>query len=154
MGKRVADNETIDPVRSRLAASAAAASSLRTNAIQLESHELIEGQGDRNSTPRRPPAKSAARDRLTVNRKVMFTEDEAERNADTATLVTRAFGSKATYSQITRAMWSVLAGAEDAIKTAGKRPRHLSVPSKGDHIAMAEYEDALAEFLIAALRRS
>lgn len=154
MPKRVPDSQNVDPVRSRLAASAAAAPRpvIAINTAE-ESREEEQGRAALQAPPSRP-AKSVSRDRLTVNRKVMFTQDEAERNADTATLISAAFGSQTNYSQITRAVWSILAGAEEAIKAGGKRTRRLTVPSKGDHIAMAEYEEALADFLATALRRS
>lgn len=153
MPKRVPDNQSVDPVRSRLAASAAAVSSARP-VVTIAQPDPEEEQGRDAEPSARRAAKTISRDRLTVNRKVMFTPDEADRNAETADMISSAFGSQATYSQITRAVWSILSGAEDAIKAGGKRARRLSVPSKGDHIAMAEYEEALAEFLATALRRS
>jgi hypothetical protein len=158
MPKRVPDSQTVDPVRSRLAASAAsAASTPLPRPVSLVETRLETTREEERREPEpesRPRAQRPVASHLTVNRKVMFTEDEAQRNADTVALISSAFGSQATYSQITRAMWSILAGAEDAIKAGGKRTRRLSVPSKGDHIAMAEYEEALAQFLGVALRRS
>ncbi|MGP1308782.1 MAG: hypothetical protein ACTS27_01120 [Phycisphaerales bacterium] len=50
-------------------------------------------------------------------------------------------------------MWSMLAGAEDATRAESKRAPNLRVPSKGDHIGMAEYEEAVADFLAMALKR-
>jgi hypothetical protein len=91
---------------------------------------------------------------LTTNRKVLVTAQEAEQIEQTAGLISAAFGSKVTYSQISRAVWSILAGAEDAIKASAKRAPNLSAPSKGDHLGMAEYERELADFLITALKRS
>jgi hypothetical protein len=84
----------------------------------------------------------------------MFTEDEAERNALTTSIVTAAFGSRVSYSQVTRAMWSILAGAENAVRANARRAPRVSVPSTGDHLAMVEYEEAIAEFLLTALKRS
>jgi hypothetical protein len=156
MPKRVPDSQTVDPVRSRLAASAAS----ETVAPSPRPVSLVETrtpEASREEARREPPEPESRprKEKLTVNRKVMFAEDEAQRNADTTAMISSAFGSQATYSQITRAMWSILAGAEDAIKAGrSKRTRRLSVPSKGDHIAMAEYEEALAQFLSAAIRRS
>lgn len=155
MGKRVAEGDVVDPVRSRLAASAAAAARPSVQSVPtLVPSPEEQGREEPRRTPSRGKAKAAvARDRLTVNRKVMFTEDEAERNSEVTELIAAAFGNPATYSQITRAMWSILGEVEDAIKANGKRTRRLAVPSKGDHVGMAEYEASLAEFLSAALRR-
>lgn len=163
MPKRAEPDETIDPVRSRLAAAAAApiAPQRVTTARQpgpVEKHPVQGEQGGRegNGRPDAPPRSlSAGRPRvLTVNRKVMVTPDEAQRIEETTALISSAFGSKVTYSQVSRALWSLLAGAEDAIRAGSRRAPRLSVPSKGNHIAMAEYEEALADFLITAMKRS
>ena len=94
------------------------------------------------------------RNYLTVNRKVMITEDEAERFAEATLSISSAFGSQVTYSQITRALWAVACGAQDATRTPTRRIPHIPVPSRGDHVAMAEYEQALADFLEVAIKRS
>ena len=60
----------------------------------------------------------------------MFTQDEADRNEETTEMVAKAFGNLATYSQLTRAMLSVLTRAEEVLKTIGKRARHLSRPPR------------------------
>jgi hypothetical protein len=91
---------------------------------------------------------------MTVNRKIMVSEPEADRMEETMDAISAAFGSKVNYSQVTRAVWSVLAGAEDAIRAEAKRAPNLRVPSKGNQIAMAEYEDAITDFLAMALKRS
>ncbi len=115
--------------------------------------------GGRRPSPREPrrdvrgPARSASRT-MTVNRKIMVSEPEADRMEETMDAISAAFGSKVNYSQVTRAVWSVLAGAEDAIRAEAKRAPNLRVPSKGNQIAMAEYEDAITDFLAMALKRS
>lgn len=52
--------------------------------------------------------------------------------------------------------WTAVANSEEAIAAGGRghNREKLTVPSKGDHLAMVEYEHALAEFLAAALKRS
>jgi len=50
---------------------------------------------------------------------------------ETIAAISAAFGSKVNYSQVTRAMWSILAGAEDAIWAESKRAPNLRMPSKG-----------------------
>lgn len=83
----------------------------------------------------------------------MVTPEEAERIEAACDVISSSFGSKVTYSQVSRAMWSILAGAEEAIKAGARRAPRLSVPSKGDHLGMAEYEQAIADFLATVLRR-
>lgn len=91
---------------------------------------------------------------MTVNRKIMVTEQEAQLIEAMTGVISDAFGSKVTYSQISRALWAIVAGAEDSIRAGSRRAPNLAVPSKGNHIAMAEYEEALADFLTVALKRS
>ncbi len=153
MPKRAPETDEIDPVRSRLAGEVAAPVPSRP-ALAEPTERAGQGKPESRPAKTREPARSAARDRLTVNRKVMFTEDEAERNALTTSIVTAAFGSRVSYSQVTRAMWSILAGAENAVRANARRAPRVSVPSTGDHLAMVEYEEAIAEFLLTALKRS
>ncbi len=176
MPKRAASDDTIDPVRSRLAAMAAAPQNNKPASpaaqqqaengeaetktdVDRESHQTrAVGEGRRPSIrePRRsgrPQSRSTTRV-MSVNRKMMISEDEADRMDETMGTISAAFGSKVNYSQVTRALWSVLAGAEDAIRAESKRAPNLRVPSKGDHVGMAEYEDAIADFLAMALKRS
>ena len=69
-------------------------------------------------------------------------------------LISSTFGSQVTYSQITRALWALACGAQDAIRARTRRIPNIPVPSKGDHAAIAEYEQALADFLEVAIKRS
>lgn len=147
MAKRAHINDTVDPTRAKLAALASAP------AAPLLAPEHTEG-AEELSLEERPVAKRMKeRNYLTVNRKVMVSEDEATRFANTTSLISAAFGSLVTYSQVTRALWALTCGAEDAIRTMTRRVPKLSVPSKGDHAAMAEYEQALADFLEVAIKR-
>ena len=141
MPKKASSDESIDPVRSRLAAAVSTAPA-RKPPVQVRPSVS-------QSEKQQPPA-----DRLTVHRKVMMSPTEAERNDELSVLVSSAFGSKVTPSQITRALWSILSGAEDAVKAGAKRAVRVPVPSKGDHEGMALYEEAVAEFLETALKRS
>ena len=68
--------------------------------------------------------------------------------------ISAAFGSQVTYSQITRALWALACGAQDTIRARRRRIPSITVPSRGDHAAMAEYEQALADFLEVAIKRS
>lgn len=182
MPKRAATDDTIDPVRSRLAAIAAAPQTRPTppketpgdppaieNGVRRDTQasavpDAIETVGGRSASlsrdtrkrdrDRRPHASASKPRIMTVNRKIMVTPEEASRIEETTAAISSAFGSKVSYSQVSRAVWSILAGAEEAIHAESKRAPYLRVPSKGDHIAMAEYEDALADFLAGALKRS
>ena len=155
MPKRAPIDDTIDPVRSRLAAQASTAIApnppvkprLSVGAVQPKSQDEEEGG-------QTPPKKRNGPVQYTVNRKAMFTQEEADRNEEIQNTISRAFGSKVGYSHVTRAFWAILAGAEETMM--GNRVRRsvrLSPPQKGNYIAMAEYEDALADFLREVLKR-
>jgi len=174
MPKRAASDDTIDPVRSRLAAMAAApqtssppppaeeppAENGEAETVAEEPQPTARAVGGgRRPSPREPRESSRTHTRptsriMSVNRKMMVSEAEADRMDETMAAISAAFGSKVNYSQVTRAVWSVLAGAEDAIRAESKRAPNLRVPSKGDHVGMAEYEDAIADFLAMALKRA
>jgi hypothetical protein len=174
MPKRASTDDTIDPVRSRLAAAASVpVAPMRPAPVQppVQSVALPEpkeartearreevGQGGPNlqSRPRAnpEPARPLRGTSLTINRKILVTPEEADRIEETTDAISAAFGSKVTYSQVSRAMWSILAGAEEAVRAGARRAPRLQVPSKGDHLGMAEYEQALADFLATALKRS
>jgi hypothetical protein len=91
---------------------------------------------------------------MTVNRKFMVTPQEAEQMEETLRTISGAFGSKVTYSQVSRAFWSILAGREDSLKLIGRRSTKRTPPSTGDALGMAEYEEAVAQFLELVLKRS
>jgi len=160
MPKRAHIDDTVDPTRAKLAEPASAPSRRQSEpepAVEQPGAPVeAKGEGEQGSAPASAPAKPQSRGRnyLTVNRKVMISQDEAERFAEATRLISSSFGSRVTYSQVSRALWALTCGAEDAIREAARRAPNLTVPSKGDHAAMAEYEQALAEFLEVAIKRS
>lgn len=170
MPKRAQPDDTIDPVRSRLAAAASAPVAVqerpdppapapkqaepRRSEKSDDAEQWGGGEAKPLSRPRSRPKPSARPGALTINRKIMVTSQEAARIEETTGIITGAFGSKVTYSQVSRALWSILAGSEDEIRAGARRAPKLQVPSKGDHIGMAEYEEALADFILTALKRS
>ena len=158
MARRAHSDDVVDPTRARLAALASAPpepqSELPTSPPSDKpggASRPGKGQGGAGSVAR---PQRRGRNYLTVNRKVMITEDEAECFAEATLSISSAFGSQVTYSQITRALWAVACGAQDATRTPTRRIPHIPVPSRGDHAAMAEYEQALADFLEVAIKRS
>jgi len=158
MPKRAHIDDTVDPTRAKLA-ELASAPSIRPSALEpaAESPAPEDAKSEAEQGSASAPAakpKSRGRNYLTVNRKVMISQDEADRFAEATHLISSSFGSRVTYSQVSRALWALTCGAEDAIREAARRAPNLTVPSKGDHAAMAEYEQALAKFLEVAIKRS
>ncbi len=169
MPKRASTVDTVDPVRSRLAAAVASPAPKQQKPIDPEPSDPEVGdespprsvvEAPKSSPPvsrpvlprqerRRPEPRS-----LTVPRKFMLTPEEAERMDQTIYAISQAFGSRVTYSQVSRALWAILAGAEDALAGNPRRGQPLRVPSRGDPLAMAEYEEAIVDYLQLALKRS
>ena len=167
MPKKAPTTDSIDPVRSRLAGAVAAPVPKREaepakpepavvqkrppvapktqNGHAVQISESIE-------VPRRKPVSKPKA--MTVNRKFLVTPQEAEQMEETLRVISSAFGSKVTYSQVSRAMWTILAGVDEGLRAAGRRAPQRSVPSTGDALGMAEYEEAVADFLGKALKRS
>lgn len=195
MPKRAPSDDTVDPVRSRLAASVAtpapapkpapepaevrvvdpvpivpeavggggevAAADPQTAEPQARRAPSGAPRRDRPSPSRRPapsraPAISPQRPpegAMRVNKKFLVSEAESERMEATLDVISQAFGSRVSYSQASRAVWSVLAIAEEAMAGYPRRGEPLRRPSKGDAIGMAEYEEALCDYLRTALKR-
>jgi len=107
MPRRAHIDDVVDPTRARLAALASAPPQSQSELPTPRPSDKPdgaagrrEGQGGAGSVAR---PQRRGRNYLTVNRKVMIAEDEAERFADATVSISAAFGSQVTYSQITRA---------------------------------------------------
>lgn len=146
MPKRADTEERIDPVRARLVEAAAAPVS-RQPPAKTSKQSTVKAE-------RKAASKSSRGKTLTVNRKIMVSTDEAESMAEITQVVSEALGAKVSYSQISRALWSIVAGAEETIRETPYRGPKLSAPAKADQIAMAEFEDRIAEFLTHSMVRS
>lgn len=57
-------------------------------------------------------------------------------------------------SEVTRALWTLAVRSDDGLEDLVGRAPTLDRPSYGNRLAMAEYEDAIAEFLLAALKNT
>ena len=162
MPKKAQPEDTVDPVRSRLAGAAAAPvvreepretlkAPRRAREQDTAPSEVVEEQPAtrrRTAVPRRP-------DRLEVPKKFLVTPGEAERITDLTQAVGEAFGAKLAWSQVARCLFSVLADAEEGLRAGARRARVADrrVPSKGDPEGMAEFEEELTRFIEAAIKR-
>lgn len=167
MPRRAGSEDEVDPVRARLAAAAAAPPKQQESPSQEVQREPVEPIASTEAAPREQRIEPTGRRRAqrkvrkrasapranTVNKKTLVTREEAELIDEAVAAVSAAFGSKVTFSQITRAMWAILSESEDAVAAFGRRERgYRSLPSTGNAAAMAEYEAAVGQFIAEALR--
>ena len=153
MAKRAHIDDTVDPTRAKLAELASAPvvpQSAPSERGYRDVHPVNPGDKWRGTAQ----ASNRRRSYLTVNRKVMISEDEAARYVGVTHMISSAFGSRVTYSQVTRALWALTCRAATAIPERAHPAPKLPVPSKGNHVAMAEFEQALADFLGVAIEHS
>lgn len=158
MPKKAPQNDSIDPVRSRLAGAVAGpppAQAAPPAEIKPEPAPEPPPRVSAQPTPTKPKVRpTASPSSMTVNRKFMVSSQEADQIKQTLSMLEETFKSKITLSQATRAMWTILAGSEEAMRQAGRRRVKRTAPSTGNAMAMAEYEEEVAEFLEAVLKRS
>lgn len=105
---------------------------------------------------RKPRPEPQRRGRRTVTMKTRFPAEEAEENARLVRQLADLFGreeSKLTESHVTRAIWTLVRRAEDEYDALADKAPPLRRAAHGDHLATAAYEDALADFLLAAIKR-
>lgn len=152
MAKRAHIDDSVDPTRAKLAELASAPVTPQSAPAERGYRDVYPASpGDER---RGAVAQTRRRSYLTVNRKVMISEDEADRYVGATRMISSAFGNRVTYSQVTRALWALTCGAADAIRERAHLAPKLPVPSKGNHVAMAEFEQALADFLGVVIERS
>lgn len=114
---------------------------------------------ERKPRRRRDPSKTWEKSTKTM--KTRFVPAEADQNAEFTALLSsrvRPRGSDVskqtvTESHITRALWSLARRAGDNLDEMDVKVPKLHRPPHGDKFAMAEFEDALADFLLAAFKK-
>lgn len=166
MPKKAPTGDTVDPVRSRLAASVSAqvvpaaepappASPSHQATVEVGGQSQQPVPPARSFEPKPRPMKQVRHDSeaMRVTKKFLVTEGESDRIDAALDAIGQAFGSKVSYSQASRALWAVLSFAEDAMIANPRRGEPLRRPSKGDAIGMAEYEEAITDYLRIALKR-
>lgn len=101
-----------------------------------------------------PPNRRTERGKAAVQIKARFSKREAEEVDRFTRTLSSYLRTTVKGSEITRALWTLAVRSGDGLADlAGRAPR-LERPSYGDRLAMAEYEDAIAEFLLAALKNT
>lgn len=99
-------------------------------------------------------ARHANRGRVTVQIKARFTESEAEEVRRFARTLSSYLRSTVNGSEVTRALWTLAIRSQDELAELAVRAPRIERPPNGDRLAMAQYEDAIADFLLLALKRT
>lgn len=90
---------------------------------------------------------------MTEIMKTRFVPGEHEDNARLAHVVGSLVGCRVDPSHVTRALWSLVRRAEEEMVELSPKAPRLKRPAYGDRLGVGEYEDALANFILAALKR-
>jgi|GEM_PF-2894552 len=116
----------------------------------------VEAQ-DQTHSEARPGTRShrtGTRGKAIVHVKTRFSQAEAEQIERFARTLSSYLHSTVKGSEVTRALWTLAIRSQDEFaEIAGKAPK-MDRPSYGDRLGMAEYEDAIADFLLLALKQT
>lgn len=99
-------------------------------------------------------ASKPRRTRSTVQVKARFSRDESEEIERLTRTLSSYLGTRVMGSEVTRALWTLVIRSQDEFASLSDKMPKLERPSYGNPIAMAEYEDAIAEFLLLALKQT
>ncbi len=100
------------------------------------------------------PHRSLERGKATVHVKTRFSQAEAEQVERFARTLSSYLRSTVKGSEVTRALWTLAIRAEDELAEIASKAPKMDRPSYGDRLGMAEYEDAIADFLLLALKET
>ena len=88
----------------------------------------------------------------TVHLKVRMSAEEAEAVEKFARTLSSYMRTKVMGSEVTRALWTIALRAEERLAEVSHKAPSLERPSYGDKLAMAEFEDIIADFLQRTLK--
>lgn len=150
MAKRITSPE--NPLSRKLISDAAARSPRPAVAAEPERAAAASTPASQKSSYRsRQAAPPTTRSQVTM--KTRFGRTEAEANAIFAETLASVMQSKVAESHITRALWSIARRAEEELTELKPHAPQMTRPSHGDRMGMAAYEDAIAEFLLQAIKK-
>jgi len=103
--------------------------------------------------PKRNATPSKAREgRATVQLKARFSRESAEEIERFTRTLSSYLNTTVKGAEITRALWSLAIRSSDNLADLSTKQPDLDRPSNGDRLAMAEFEDAIAIYLLYALK--
>lgn len=86
--------------------------------------------------------------------KARFSRSEAEELERFARTLSSYLRSTVKGSEVTRALWTLAIRSQDHLAEIASRAPRMDRPSYGDRLGMAQYEDAIADFLLLALKQT
>lgn len=116
--------------------------------------EPTETPGTHTRSPMSTPRRSLDRGKAVVQIKARFSQAEAEQVERFARTISSYLRSTVKGSEVTRALWTLAIRAEDELAEIASKAPKMDRPSYGDRLGMAEYEDAIADFLLLALKET
>lgn len=118
--------------------------------------QLTVPTGDVKPVQKTPPKRKTAtpkkRGRDEVHIKARFSRKEAEAIERFTRTMSAYMQTKVMGSEVTRALWTLALRAEERIAEVSQKAPGMERPSYGDRMAMAEFEDGIAEFVLQVLR--
>lgn len=108
----------------------------------------------RNASAPDRPARAAHRGKASVQIKARFSASEAEQVDRFARTLSSYLRTTVKGSEVTRALWSLAIRSQDELAELVSRAPRMDRPSYGDRLGMAQYEDAIADFLLLAIKQT
>lgn len=100
------------------------------------------------------PARGTHRGKASVQIKARFSPSEAEQVDRFARTLSSYLRTTVKGSEVTRALWSLAIRSQDELAELASRAPRMDRPSYGDRLGMAQYEDAIADFLLLAIKQT
>lgn len=113
-------------------------------------HSIEEGPTERRGSRTHHAVKGKA----TVQIKARFSRSEAEAVDRFARTLSSYLRTTVKGSEVTRALWTLAVRSEDELAELASRAPRMDRPSYGDRLGMAQYEDAIADFLLLAIKQT
>ena len=89
-----------------------------------------------------------------VQIKTRVSRSEAEEMERLTRTLSSYLGTKVNGSEVTRALWSLAIRSQEEFAAVIDRQDRLERPSTGDPLGMAQFEDAIADLLLLAMKRT
>jgi len=126
-----------------------------TVAAPSPSEQAADAEHQPEEVTRNPTKLAPRRKRETkVQIKTRVSQSEAEEMERLTRTLSSYLGAKVNASQVTRALWTLAICSQEEFAAVIDRRDRLERPSTGDPLGMAQFEDAVADLLLLAMKRT